>query len=78
MTPNKEEQIEIPKESTISLNIHNLPPELLHMICIYLEPKEVAGIHLLDRTIAAVPGIPRLSNSPHSQGRQLRQVGGRG
>ncbi len=34
--------------------LHQLPPKLLRMICVYLEPADVAEIRLLDRNIAAV------------------------
>ena len=64
ITPNKEEQVGISEEGTISPNIHNLPPELLHMICAYLEPMDVAGIRLLDRSIAAV-GLEHLVSQIH-------------
>lgn len=37
-----------------SRNIRDLPAELLHMICVYLEPMDVARIRTLDRIIAAV------------------------
>lgn len=64
MTPNKTDQIMMPKESMISYNIHHLPPELLHMICNFLKPMDVAGIRLLDRTIAAV-GLEHLVAQIH-------------
>ena len=34
--------------------LHQLPAELLRMICVYLKPADVAEIRLLDRAIAAV------------------------
>lgn len=64
MTPERTERIGILKESTVGHNIHNLPPELLHMICMYLEPKEVTGIRILDRTLAAV-GLEYLVSQIH-------------
>ena len=47
-----------------SRNIHHLPAELLHMICVYLKPLEIAGIRLLDRNIAAV-GLEYLVSQIH-------------
>lgn len=54
MTLNKTDQIVMPIDGMISYIIHHLPPELLHLICNYLEPMEIARIRLLGRSIAAV------------------------
>ena len=64
MAPTIKGQARIPEKSVTSRNIHHLPPELLHMICVYLEPMDVATIRLLDRTIAAV-GLQYLVSDIH-------------
>lgn len=64
MTLTRTEQGRIRKETMTGRNIHHLQPELLHMICIYLEPAEIAVIRLLDRNIAVV-GLEHIVSQIH-------------
>ncbi len=64
MTLTRTEQGMIREETMAGRNIHQLPPELLHMICVYLEPTDIAGIRLLDRNIAVV-GLEHIVSQIH-------------
>lgn len=64
MAPTKTERAGIPEETVTGCNIHHLSPELFHMICVYLEPMEIARMRLLDTTIAAV-GLEYLVSQIH-------------
>lgn len=54
MASKETDQAEILEKTVTSRNIDHLPSELLFMICVYLEPIDVAGVRLLNRTIAVV------------------------
>lgn len=64
MTLAPAEQLGIPDEGSSRRKIIHLAPELIHMICHYLGPMDIAGIRTLNRTIAAV-GLQHLVSQIH-------------
>ncbi|KAF6227549.1 hypothetical protein HO173_012188 [Letharia columbiana] len=64
MATTKTKQTGTPEDSVTRRNINHLPSELLHMICVYLEPRDIATIRVLDRIIAEV-GLQYLVSQIH-------------